>query len=125
MSHNRYLSIIGIAGILSWVAFLVVFFKMDPTESTGLAMALFFLSLFFALVCTFTVAGFYFRVWLNKNEIYYNHINVAFRQGILLTLIALGCLLFQLLGVLTWWSGLLFIAAVTLVEFYFMAKEEN
>lgn len=124
MSHHRYLTIIGIAGVLSWVAWIVVLYKLDPFESTGLALAFFFLSLFVALVSTFTVLGFYFRVWLNKNEIYYNHINIAFRQGLLLTFIALGCLLFQLLGVLTWWSGLLYIAAITLVEFYFMAKEE-
>ena len=124
MSHNKYLTIIGSAGALSWLAWILVLNKLDPFESTGLALGLFFLSLFFALTCSFTVAGFYFRVWLNKNEIYYSHINVALRQGILLTLIAIGCLLFQLLGVLTWWSGMLFIGAVTLVEFYFMAKEE-
>ena len=61
----------------------------------------------------------------NKNEVFYSHINVALRQGVLLTMIAIGCLLFQLLGALTWWSGLLLIAAVTLVEFYCMAKEEQ
>ena len=125
MTHNRYLSIIGAAGVLSWLAFLVVINKLDPFESTGLALGMFYLSLFFALTCTFTVVGFYFRVWLNKNEIYYNHINIALRQGLLLTVIALGCMTFQLLGVLTWWSGLLFIACVTMVEFYFMARQQN
>jgi Na+/melibiose symporter-like transporter len=123
MTHNRYLAIIGTAGALSWTAWIVVINKLDPYESTGLALGLFYLSLFFALVCTFTVAGFYFRVWLNKNEIYYSHINIALRQGFLLTVIALGCLTFQLLGVLTWWSGMLFIACVTMVEFYFMARQ--
>ena len=123
MSHHRYLAIIGTAGVFSWIAWIVVLNKLDPFESTGLALGLFYLSLFFALMCTFTVLGFYFRVWLNKNEIYYSHINIALRQGFLLTLIALGCLTFQLLNVLTWWSGLLFIATVTMVEFYFMARE--
>lgn len=125
MSHNRYLAIIGSAGVLSWIAWVVVINKLDPFASTGVSLGLFFLSLFVALICTFTVVGFYFRVWLNKNEIYYNHINIAFRQGVLLTFLAVGSLAFQLLGVLTWWSGLLFIAAITLVEFYFMAKEQG
>ena len=123
MSHHKYLAIIAAAGVFSWIAWIMVINKLDPFESTGLALGLFYMSLFFALVCTFTVFGFYFRVWLNRNEIYYNHINIAFRQGFLLTLIALGCLTFQLIGVLTWWSGLLFIATVTMVEFYFMARE--
>ena len=123
MTHHRYLTIIGAAGLVSWIAWIVVLNKLDPYESMGLALGLFYVSLFFALTCTFTVLGFYFRVWLNKNEIYYNHINVAFRQGVLLTLIALGCLTFQILGILSWWAGLLLIAVITLVEFYFTARE--
>lgn len=125
MTHNRYLVTIAGAGIVSWIAWTLVLYKMSPLESTEMSLGLFFISLFFALVCTFTVLGFYFRVWLNKNEVYYNHINIAFRQGLLLTIITLGCLVFQLLGILTWWSGLLCIAAVTLIEFYFMAKDKE
>ncbi len=124
MTHNRYLAIIGTAGLVSWIAWVVVINKLDPFESTGLALTLFYISLFFALSCTFTVLGFYFRVWLNKNEIYYQHIHTAFRQGVLLTVIALGCLTFQIMGLLTWWSGLLLIATITLFEFYFMAREQ-
>lgn len=123
MAHQRYILILGIAALISWLAFYLVVNKLDPFASTGLALALFFVSLFFALTSTFSVIGFYIRVWVNKNEIYYDHINISLRQAILLTLITLGCLLFQLLGVLTWWSGLLLIAAVTMIEFYLVAKD--
>ena len=123
MSHNKYIVIITFAAIISWMAFYLVITKLDPFVSTGLSLALFFISLFFALTSTFTVIGFYLRVWFNKNEIYYDHINVSLRQGILLTLITLGSLMFQLLGVLTWWSGLLLIAAITMIEFYLVAKD--
>lgn len=123
MSHSRYILILTVAALVSWLGFFVVITKLDPFVSTGLALALFFVSLFFALTSTFTIIGFYLRVWFNKNEIYYDHINVSLRQGILLTLIALGSLLFQLLGVLTWWSGILLIAAVTMIEFYLVAKD--
>lgn len=123
MAHQRYILILGIAALISWLAFYLVVNKLDPFASTGLALALFFVSLFFALTSTFSVIGFYIRVWVNKNEIYYDHINVSLRQAILLTLITLGCLLFQLLGVLTWWSGLLLIAAITMIEFYLVAKD--
>ncbi len=123
MSHHRYLAVIGGAGILSWLAWIVVLTKMDPMESTGLALGLFYISLFFALTCSFTVLGFYFRLWFNRNEVYYSHINVSLRQAILLSIIAIGCLTFQLLGILTWWSGILFIATVTMVEFYFLSRQ--
>ena len=125
MSHHRYLIIIGFAAVVSWIAWILVLNKLDPMESTGLALGLFYVSLFFALTCTFTVLGFYFRLWFNKNEVYYSHINVSLRQAILLSLIALGCLTFQLLGILTWWSGLLYIGTVTLIEFYFLAKQQQ
>jgi len=124
MTHNRYLLFVGVAGLVSWAAWGIVISKLDPFESTALALSMFFLSLFFALSCTLTVFGFYFRLWLNKNEIYSNHIIVAFRQGIELTIIALGCVMFLILGVLNWWSGFLLILCVSLVEFYFVAKQE-
>lgn len=124
MTHNRYLLFVGIAALVSWAAWYIVISKLDPFESTGLALSLFFLSLFFALSCTLTILGFYFRLWLNKNEIYSNHIIVAFRQGIELTIISLGCIFFLILGVLNWWSGFLLILCVSLVEFYFIAKQE-
>lgn len=123
MSHHRYLAFIGVASLVSWLAWLLVILKLDPFASPGLAMGFFFISFLVALSGTFTVIGFYFRVWLNKNEVFYNHINIAFRQGILLSLMTLGCLGFQLLGVLTWWTGLIFIAAITSIEFYLMSKE--
>ncbi len=123
MSHNKYLAVIASAGVVSWMAWLVVLFKLDPKESTGLALGLFYISLFFALTSTFTLTGYYLRLWFNRNEVYYDHINVSLRQAVLLSVIALGCLTFQLLGILTWWLGLLFIGSVTLVELYFLARQ--
>lgn len=125
MTHNRYLLVVGIAGLVSWVAWFIVLSKLDPFESMGIALSLFFLSIFFALSCTFTIIGFYFRLWLNKNEIYSQHIAIAFRQGIELTIIAIGCIFFLMLGVLSWWSGLLLILCVSLVELYFVARQEG
>jgi len=122
MTHNRYLIYVLIAGLLSSLAFFVVLFKLDPYNSTVLALSFWFLSMFLALASIFTLLGFYLRVWLYRNEIYYNHINVSLRQGVLLSLVAILCLAFQLLAVLTWWTGLLLTGAATLVEFYFTAR---
>jgi hypothetical protein len=125
MTHNKYLLSIGIAGVVSWSAWFIVLNKLNPYESVGLALILFFISLFFALTCTFTIIGFYFRLWLNKNEIYSQHISISFRQGIELSVIAIGCIFFLILGVLNWWSGFLLILAVSLVELYFVGKEQG
>lgn len=131
MAPSRYLLPIGSATVLSWIAVFLVITKLDPCISVekvcekpnGISIVLFFTSLFFALTSLFTIIGFYFRQWLNKSEIGYNQINVSLRQGILLSLCTVGCLLFLLLGVLTWWDGLLLVAIITLIEFYFTSKE--
>ena len=123
MTHHRYISIIASAGLMAWIAWGLVFTKLSPYENMELSLILFFITIFIALSSTFTVFGFYFRVWLFKNEIFYKHINIALRQGVFLGLIAVFCLVFQMLRVLTWWSGLLLIVIAVLLEFYFSSKE--
>ena len=80
MTHHRYISFIAVSGLIAWVAWLIVIFKLDPYLSMNLALSLFFITFFLALSATFTVVGFYFRVWLFKNEIFFSNdvINGAF-----------------------------------------------
>ncbi|MBI5753582.1 hypothetical protein HZA40_00370 [Candidatus Peregrinibacteria bacterium] len=125
MSHSKYIAIIAVSGLLSWIGWLLVVFKLSPYETLGLSLTFFYVALFIALSSTFAVLGFYFRVWLFKNEIFYRHINVALRQGIFLSLIAVFCLIFQMMKVLTWWSGLLLIVVAVLLEFYFSARDSE
>ncbi|KKR06958.1 MAG: hypothetical protein UT33_C0006G0034 [Candidatus Peregrinibacteria bacterium GW2011_GWC2_39_14] len=122
MSHIKYLTTIGIAGIIAWLGFFITLTKLNPFESTGMAMTFFFLTLFIALMCTFTILGFYFRVWIYRNEIYYKHINISLRQGVMLSLIAIISLALQLLGVLNWLSGLLLVIVMLLIEAYISLK---
>ncbi len=125
MTHHRYISIIAGCGLIAWIGWVLVLVKLSPYESMGMALSFFVVTLFIALACTFTVLGFYFRVWLFKNEIFYKHINTALRQGVLLSLIAVFCLVFQMLRVLTWWSGLLLIVITVLLEFYFSSQDSE
>lgn len=125
MTHHRYISFIAIAGVFAWLAWLLVVFKFSPYEKMGLSLGMFFITFFMALSSTFTVIGFYFRIWLFKNEIFYKHINVSLRQGVFLGLIANFSLVFQMLRVLNWWSGLLLIVIAVLLEFYFSAKDSE
>ena len=125
MSHNKYIAIIAGSGLLAWLGWLLVLFKLSPYQTLGLSLGFFYVTLFIALSATFAVVGFYFRVWLFKNEIFYRHINVALRQGIFLSLIAVFCLIFQMMKVLSWWSGLLLVVISVLLEFYFSARDSE
>ena len=123
MTHHRYISIIALAGLFAWIGWLLTLVKLSPNESPGVALFFFFITLFIALSSFFTVIGFYFRLWLLKNEIFYKHINIALRQGIFLSLIAGFALVFQMLRVLTWWSGLMLIIVAVLLESYFSSRD--
>ncbi|MBN1258541.1 hypothetical protein JXA05_02175 [Candidatus Peregrinibacteria bacterium] len=123
MIHPAYLISIGAAAILGWASFFVVINKLSPFTSAPLSLILFYLSLFFAFTGTFTLSLFYYRSWKAKGEIHSAYLNTALRQGVLLSLMVTVAALFQRLRVLTWWDGILLLAIVLLIEFYFMAKE--
>jgi len=125
MTHHRYIGIITSAGIISWIAWALVITKMSPYESMGPSLTFFFVTLFIALTTTLTALGFYFRLWFFKNEIFYKHINVSLRQGVFLSLVAVFSLVFQMIKVLTWWSGILLVSAAVLLEFYFSSKDSE
>ena len=123
MTNNIYLLTIFIASALGWASWIVVINKLSPFVTSYLALILFYASLFIALAGTFTLLNYYLRVWLNRDEEFSHHLNIAMRQGILLsTMLSVG-LGFQRLKILTWWDALLLLAIVLLVEFYFMEDE--
>ena len=123
MYNKTYLSGLFIAGVISIAAFLMVTVKLDPFESTVLALTLFFISLFFVLLCIFTLAGFYVRRITDKGELYHYHMSTSLRQGVLLSICANICLFLLMLGLLAWWSGLLLVLIITLMEFYITKTE--
>lgn len=123
MSRNFYLTGVSVAAVFAWASWGVVINKFSPYVSPVPALTLFYASLFIALTATFALFGFYLRVWLNKDEVYIQHINIAIRQGFLLALVVCVAMFFQRLRVLTWWDGLLLVMMMILIEFYFMAKE--
>ncbi len=125
MTHHKYISTLLITGIIAWLGWTITFFKFNIETQLNIALPLFFITLLIALSCTFTIIGFYFRVWLFKNEIFYKHINIAIRQGIVLAILTTICLLYQMMRVLTWWSGLSIIIAAIFLEFYFSSKDSE
>jgi len=125
MKQKNYLLGLALAAIFSWLAWLLVISHINPFSMPTLALVLFFITLFLAISTTFSITGYYLRLWFNKDEIYFYHLTVSMRQGILLATLICLALIFQILRVLTWWDGLLLVTAITLIEFYFLTKEKN
>ncbi|MBU1017458.1 hypothetical protein KKA33_00325 [Patescibacteria group bacterium] len=123
MAHIYYIISIFAISILGWVSWIVVINNLSPFMSGYLALGFFYGSLFIALTGTFSILNYYLRISLDKGGNYFKHLNIALRQGSLLSIMVCVGLAFQRLRVLTWWDALLLLMIVLLVEYYFMSRE--
>lgn len=122
--HYRILSIVSLATILSWAAWILVVMKLDPYESTRLALSLFFISTALALTGTFTIVLFFLKKWRAQNNVYVKHVLISLRQGVLLSICTSICMALLMLGLLRVWNGLLIVMLMMLLEFYLSSKDE-
>jgi len=123
MIHSAYLTGIAIATFFGWASWFVVLYKLSPFSQQTIGLSLFYSSLFIALAGSFALLFYGLRAWANKKQIYNVHLNTSLRQGVLLSAMIIIGLAFQRLRVLTWWDGLLLLAVVLLIEFYFMSRD--
>lgn len=122
--HFRILFIIALATVVSWAAWVLVVWKLDPFTSASLALPLFFASSLLAFSGTFTLVLFFLKKWRAGDHVYLKHVTISLRQGILLSTCTCICLLLLMLGLLRIWNGLLLVAFMMLLEFYLSGKDE-
>lgn len=111
------------ATIAAWVAWIVVLVAINPTSSGWLGFLFFFLTFGMALMGTLSLAGTYVRLWMKRDELVSRHVYRSFRQAVLLSVLAVGALLLLGRGLFTWWTALLFILALSLVEMAFLGAQ--
>lgn len=112
--------------ILSFGAWMGVFFSVDP-ESAGMAGVGLFLGVLFSFLTGFLTLLIVslFRRFLGDVSAAENF-GSSFRQGFLLAVFSIATLVLLRLGYLSWWNGLLLFAAILLVELtarWFSGKE--
>lgn len=122
MSLSTYLWTMRLSTLLALIVFLFVLFQVDPEQSGWVGQAFLYGSLFFVLSGIFIL----FFSWLRRvsqgADNVMNHLGMSFRQGVLLAVLTEVLLYMQSFRVLTWWDGLLVVAAIFLIELYFLAK---
>ncbi len=109
---------IAAAAFLSLASLLVIVFRVSPLTSPYVAVPFFFSTLFLT-IASFSTLGF-FAFWshisLEGMDIG-KKMSVSLREGLFLAFSTTLLFLFQVLGVLTWWIGLLIYLVFVLVEF--------
>lgn len=133
--HKKQIVPLSIFSVVSWTSFILVIIFMEPCitysnveglfcqQSSTIGQLLFYTSAFFAFSCTYTILGYLSRIWSQKHELYSNFFSISLRQGILLALTTIGILVFLSLDILRWWTTLLLLITVILIEFNFLSRE--
>lgn len=119
MTLKSYLFAMTLGTILCLVSFGFVLYYINPVESGVVGLILFYSSLFFGLVGFLSLIGFFIRRRLSNNEVLYANIGIAFRQGVLLSLIVTINLGLQQVGELNLVKGSLVAVIIFLVEVFF------
>lgn len=79
---------------------------------------------YLALTGTLSVIGFLLRAALLRQQfVVSRHVAVSFRQAVLLALLIVVALFLQSKSLLTWWNALLIVAALTVLEFFFISAK--
>ena len=125
MSLVRFLVMLSVGTLLSWVAWVMVLTNMNPTANGLAAVSLFYLSLILALTGTVTMIGFFLRYWLEKEKLPFRQIAISFRQATLLSIGVGLALLLQSGRLLRWWSILMLVLVVGILEIFFLLNQSR
>lgn len=117
MTLRRYLFLMSVASLLCWLAWIFVLLSIDPATSGLLGFMFFYLSLWLAVVGSFSVLGFLARrLVIHEDEIVFRHVKQTFRQSIIVASLTVLALLFLAHELLAWWNVMLLILAAVFVE---------
>ncbi len=108
---------IAVAALLSLTSLIVILFRVSPLSAPGLGVPLFFLTVFLTVASFGTL--FFYAVWNRMSMEGMDSgrkLSVSLREGLFLSGATVLLLLFLLLGILTWWIGLLIYLIFFLIE---------
>jgi len=116
----------GAGTLLAWGAWATVIFQVNLHEAGILGVILFYLTLAVSLLGSFSIMGVVYRVHaLKRKHVISREVRIAFRHAILLTVVAIFSLILSTKSWLTWWSFLLLIASVGIVEYIALLIQET
>jgi hypothetical protein len=111
--------------ILAWGAFGGVTANTSPDSAGPVGFALFFVTLYVALVGTFALIGLVLRKLLMRSELPTKQVWISFRQSFSFALLIVVALFLQSKSLLYWWNVLFLVIALTFVEVAVLLLQKN
>ncbi len=108
---------IAAAAFFSLASLIVVLFRVSPLVSPGLAIPFFCLTTFLAVASVSTLLCYGMWSLLPIEGMDSGHkMSVSLREGFFLAAATIFLIVFQILGILTWWIGGLIYLVFVLIE---------
>jgi Ca2+/Na+ antiporter len=113
--------------LFCWMAWVFVVLKISPVDSGFVGVFSFYLSLFLAIIGTFSVLGFLVRSMILKNDdAVFKHVKNTFRQSIFVATVIVTMLLMLSQGWLYWWTATMLMMLFVFIEvFLFTSNKET
>jgi len=125
MNIKQLLTVVSVATAIFWIVWLVITSQLDPYDTDFFGFLLFYLTLFFSLLGTFFLVSFAYRKIFSKFSLEYNIVGTSFRQSFFLALIFVSLLILQGIEMLNIINALLLVAAVVILEFFFLSYKRR
>ena len=125
MNIKQLLTVVLIATAVFWLVWLLALSQIDPFDTDLFGFVLFYLTFFFSLLGTFFLTSFAYRKIFNKFSLEYNIVGLSFRQSFFLALLVVSLLMLQGIKMLNMINALLLVAAVVILEFFFLSYKRR
>lgn len=123
MSIRRYLVTMVVATIVSAASWFLVVAFLDPQSSGFLGISLFFFSFFLAIFGMSSIIGYGVRRFCQRYETQFRIVAISFRQATLIAVLLTASLILQSYRLFTWWTAILLLVFLSLVEAFFVARD--
>lgn len=120
MSLRSYIFLMLLATIACYFAWGSIIYFFDPLQNGTGVLFLFYISLFLALVGTFSVVGLIFRIIFTKDNLVFKKVVISFRQSIWFAGIIIVSLYLKSADLLLLRNILILIFAFVLLEVFFI-----
>lgn len=125
MTPASFFALIATGTIVSWSAWGLLLFSVDPFDAGWYMFGLFYASLWLALSGTIMMLSYGWRVWRDKDTLAYIHMRVAVRHGILFACLLVGYLQLQAHRLAGFMNMFLLIFALAMIELFFVSYQRT
>lgn len=121
MTLKTYIIIMSAMTAICWTAWVFVLFMINPLVTNWIGFAMFYSSLFLALVGSSALIGFVVRFTYLKQELVWRLVKEAFRQSFLFAILIVVSLILLSKDLFSWLNLLFLILGLSILEFFLIS----